>query len=454
MPENPYAAALAWLGPLSSAFGRRTWRRVLVLAAGAILAQGPRTVASALRAAGLDGAPGFSAYHRVLSRRRWSGRAVSRLLLAELLRAFVAPGAPVVVGLDETLERRWGRRIAARGIYRDPVRSSHGHFAKASGLRWFSLMLLAPVPWAGRTWALPFLTALAPSEQYARGRGARHKKLTDWARQALLQLARWLPGRRIVAVADRSYAALELLHAVRRRVCVVARLRLDARLFDPPPPRTPRTIGRPRVVGARQPSLARRVGRPDTAWRRLEVDGWYGGGRRRRAVELATGTAVWHHTGLPAVPLRWVLVRDPAGRFEPQALLCTDLDAEPAEALGWFVRRWSVEVTFAEARRHLGVETQRQWSNAAVARTTPALLGLFSLVALRARELHAQDCLPHRRAAWYRKDEPTFSDTLAAVRRSLWSAAARFPASPRTPERVEVPRALLDRLTDVACLAA
>ena len=137
-----------------------------------------------------------------------------------------------MVGLDETLERRWGRRIAARGIYRDPVRSSHGHFVKASGLRWFTLALLAPVPWASRVWALPFLTALAPSERHARARGARHKELTDRARQALLQLARWLPGRRIVAVADRSYAALDLLHAVRGRVCVVARLRLDARLFQ------------------------------------------------------------------------------------------------------------------------------------------------------------------------------------------------------------------------------
>jgi hypothetical protein len=452
MPENPYAAALAWLGPLSSAFGKRTWRRALVLVAGTILAQGPRTVASALRAAGLGTVPGFCAYHRVLSRRRWSGRAVARLLLAELLRALVPPDAPVVVGLDETLERRWGRRIAARGIYRDPVRSSYGHFVKASGLRWFSLTLLAPVPWAGRVWALPVLTALAPSEQYARERGARHKKLTDWARQALLQLARWLPGRRIVAGADRSYAALELLHAVRRRVCVVARLRLDARLFDPPPPRTPRTIGRPRVVGARQPTLAQRVGRADAPWRRLELAGWYGGGRR--AVEVASGTAVWHHTGLPAVPVRWVLVRDPAGAFDPQALLCTDLGAEPAEVLGWFVRRWSVEVTFAEARRHLGVETQRQWSDAAVARTTPVSLGLFSLVALRACALHARGALPHRRTAWYPKEEPTFSGALAAVRRSLWVEAARFPASPRAADRVEVPRSVLDRLTDMACLAA
>ena len=452
MSATSTASCFGWLEPLAAAFGARTWRRVLVLAAGALLAQGPRTVASALRAAGLGAAPGFGSYHRVLSRRRWCGRAVARLLLAELLRAFVPPGAPVVVALDETLERRWGRRIAARGIYRDPVRSSHGHFVKASGLRWFTLALLAPVPWSSRVWALPFLTALAPSERHARGRGARHKKLTDWARQALLQLARWLPGRRVVAVADRSYAALDLLHAVRGRVCVVARLRLDARLFDPPPPRTPRTIGRPRIVGARQPSLAQRLDRPDTPWRAVVLPGWYGGGGR--AVEVASGTAVWHHAGLPAVPLRWVLVRDPAGLFRPQALLCTDLGAEPADVLSWFVRRWSVEVTFAEARRHLGVETQRQWSDKAVARTTPALLGLFSLVALRAADLHAQGRLPHRRAAWYRKEEPTFGDALAAVRRSLWAEAARFPTSRRDCDRVEVPRAVLDRLTDLACHAA
>ena len=452
MSANPYASCLAWLWPLAAAFDERTWRRALVLVAGALLARGPRTVASALRAAGLGAAPGFSAYHRVLSRRRWCGRAVARPLLLLLLRAFVPPEAPVVVGLDETLERRWGRRIAARGIYRDPVRSSHGHFVKASGLRWFSLMLLAPVPWARRAWALPFLTALAPPERHARERGGRHKKLTDWARQALLQLIRWLPGRRVVAVADSSYAALELLHAVRRRVCVVARLRLDARLFDPPPARTPRTIGRPRVIGARQPSLAQRLERADTRWRRLEVVGWYGGGNR--AVDVASGTAVWHHPGLPAVPLRWILVRDPAGLFRPQALLCTDPGADPAEILGWFVRRWSVEVTFAEARRHLGVETQRQWSDKAIARTTPALLGLFSLVALRARELHERGALAPRYAGWYRKGEPTFSDALAAVRRSLWADAARFPTSPRADDRVEVRRVVLERLTDLACQAA
>ena len=176
-----------------------------MLVEGALLSVHRRTVASALRATGRDGAADFARYHRVLNRARWSARAAARVLLGLLVAAFV-PSGPVVIGVDDTLERRWGKRIKARGIYRDPVRSSHGHFVKASGLRWVSLALLAPIPWAGRVWALPFLTALAPSERFARERGRRHKKLTDWARQALLQTARWLPGRRKRAASKRPAA--------------------------------------------------------------------------------------------------------------------------------------------------------------------------------------------------------------------------------------------------------
>jgi hypothetical protein len=439
-----------WLRPFAAALGEATWRRALVLVAGTLLAPGRRTVASALRTAGLGNAPGLAGYHRVLSHARWNSLAVSARLLAMLVAGFM-PGGPVVLALDDTLERRWGRRIRARGIYRDPVRSSHGHFVKASGLRWLSLMLVVPVPWAGRAWALPFLTVLAPSERSARERGGRHKRLTDWARQALLQAARWLPGRRIVVVADSGFAALELLDAVRRRVAVVTRLRLDARLFDPPAPRTPRTIGRPRVVGARLPTLAQRLGDRRTRWRRTVVPAWYGGADR--LVELCSGAALWHHPGMPVVPLRWVLVRDPLGEFRPQAFLCTDPEAGPVQILSWFVRRWATEVTFAEARRHLGVETQRQWSDRAIARTTPALLGLYSLVALWADELHRRSAILPRAAAWYAKRTATFSDALAAVRRALWAdAASRTSAADRDPAKV--PRAVLDRLTDLACYAA
>ena len=212
--------------PFIAGFTAPTWPHVLVLIAGAILTPGRRTVAAALRVMALDQAPNFTNYHRVLNRNRWSGRWVARCLFRLLVNSFVPHGQPVVMGLDDTIERRWGPKIKARGIYRDPVRSSHRHLVKASGLRWLSLMLLPEIPWVGRVWALPFLTVLAPSERYAREHKQRHKKLTDWGRQVLLQAAHWLPERKIIAVTDSSFAAIELLNAVRRRICMITRLRL------------------------------------------------------------------------------------------------------------------------------------------------------------------------------------------------------------------------------------
>ena len=252
-------------------FSRRMWQWATVLVVGAILAPGKRTVTAALRVMGLSDEVHFQNYHRLLNRAVWSSRQVSRILLRLLLDAFVAPDATVVLGIDETVERRWGAKIAARGIYRDAVRSSKEFFVKTSGLRWISLMLLAPIPWIGRVWALPFLTVLAPSERYHAERQERHKKLTDWARQMILQVRRWLPGRRLVVVADGGYAVLELLAACRRLtnpVVMITRLRLDAALYDPAPPRKPGTNGRPRLKGERQPTLAARVVDPTTVWQR------------------------------------------------------------------------------------------------------------------------------------------------------------------------------------------
>src|SRR5215211_3108323 len=210
-----------WMRPFRCHFTAAVRRHGLVLVGGALLAPGRRTVAAALRVMGFAEAAGFAAYHRVLSHGHWCSRALAQRLLLLLVAAFV-PHGPVVVGLDDTIERRRGRRINAKGIYRDPVRSSKGHFVKASGLRWLSLMLLAPIPWAGRTWALPFLTALAPSERHCRERGRRHKKLIDWARQMASQARRWLPGREVVLVGDSSFAALDFLAALAGRglVCV------------------------------------------------------------------------------------------------------------------------------------------------------------------------------------------------------------------------------------------
>ncbi|MBA3617676.1 MAG: transposase [Rubrobacteraceae bacterium] len=449
-------AMIQLLAPFALLFSERVWRHAQVLLAGMILAPGKRTVGAALRVMGLGRTEQYQRYHRVLNRAAWSSREASRVLLGLLVKTFLAQGEPLVIGLDETLERRWGKKIAAKGIYRDPVRSSHGHFVKASGLRWVCLMLLVPVPWASRVWALPFLSVLAPSERYAREQGKKpHKKLTDWARQMLLLVRRWWPKREIVAVADSGYACIRLLAACRRLlpkpVTFVTRLRLDAALYEPAPPRKPKQIGRPRLKGKRLPTLATVADDPSTIWTPVVVADWYGKGER--TVEVASATAVWYHTGLPPVPLRWVLVRDPQGEFAPQALLCTDLGAEPARILSWFVLRWQMEVTFQEARRHLGVETQRQWSDLAIRRTTPALLGLFSLVTLFAHRRMAQGSEVPRQASWYRKSHPTFSDALALVRRELW-AEGTFCGSAREADMVKVPRVFVERLTETLCYAA
>ncbi|HEX9414929.1 MAG TPA: transposase [Ktedonobacterales bacterium] len=446
LPDDMFAL-LASFAPL---FSRRVWRYVPILVVGAILAPGRRMVSTVLRSVGLGQTRRIQNYHRALSRAVWSSRRASRILLGLLVATF-APTGPLVLGIDETIERRRGAKIAAAGIYRDPVRSSRSHFVKVNGLRWISLMLLVPIPWAGRVWALPFLTALAPSERYAQARGRRHKPITLWARQLVRQVHRWLPKRLLVLVADSSYAALDLLAAVRPVATVVTRLRLDAQLFAPAPPRLPHQKGRPRLVGPRLPTLEQRAPDPATAWTSLTVAQWYG--RAEHLVDVSSQTAVWYHTGLPPVPIRWVLIRDPKGKFATQALLCTDLDATPLQTLSWFVLRWQLEVTFQAVRTHLGVETQRHWSERAIARTTPALLGLFSLVTLLAHEPMTRSPAPLQQTAWYTKTTPTFSDALALVRRRLWTQAT-FPPSPCDAEIEKVPRALLDHLAGLLCYAA
>ena len=282
---------------------------------------------------------------------------------------------------------------------------------------------------------MPFLTALAPSERACWEHGWRHRRLTDWARQLVLQARRWLPGRDLVLVGDSGFAALELLDALGRRgIVCITRLRLDAALYEPAAPRLPGTNGRPRTKGARLPNLSNVLAGPDAGWQQVMVPGWYGEGER--IVELCSGTAVWRHAGMPVVPIRWVLVRDPLGRFEPQALLCTGLACAPEQILRWFVQRWQIEVTFQETRAHLGVETHRQWLDLAIARTTPCLLGLFSIVTLLATHLDPAQRRCMAITAWYRKQRPTFSDNLATVRRHIWQEQG-LPMSLRQPNRTK-----------------
>ena len=434
----------------STCFSKRVWTMAQMLLVGAILAPGKRTVTAILRIMGCSQERHFQNYHRVLNRAVWSNLALSAILLGMLIKAFL-PCGTVVVGIDETIERRRGDKIKAKGIYRDPVRSSKSHFVKTSGLRWISMMLLARIPWAERVWGLPFLTVLAPSERYYEHRLRQHKKLTDWARQMGMQIRRWLPKRKIIIVADSSYAVLELLDSLLNLpnpVYMITRLRLDAALYEPAPQREPGTVGRPRRKGERLPKLSEVLADEQADWQTTIVTDWYGKGPTQ--VEITSDTAVWYHTGMPTVPIRWVLVRDPKGKFETRAFLCTDQSASPLQILEWFVRRWQVEVTFQEVRTHLGVETQRQWSDKSIARTTPILMGLFSWITLLAHQSQAEGTLPVRQSAWYAKSTPTFSDAIAVVRRRIWQHWS-FGMSVPDPDVQKSNRFLLKRLFEVVC---
>jgi hypothetical protein len=450
---NLPAEVTAFLAQFAPLFTPSVWYHAQILIVGAILTPGQRTVTAILSVMGLRQSQHFQNYHRVLNRARWSSRAISQQLLQVLINVFV-PCGPIVLGLDDTLERRRGKKITAKGIYRDPVRSSHSHFVKASGLRWLSLMLLVPIPWVGWVWALPFLTVLAPSERYHQKCRRSHKKLTDWARQILSQVRRWVPQRELIVVADSSFAVLTLLDALRhlaRPVTMITRLRLDAALYAPAPVRPPGQTGRPRLKGNRLPTLQQVLLDATTPWTAVTISGWYR--EPQRTVEIAAAPAVWYHTGMPPVPLRWVLIRDPQNKFRPQALLSTDLSLSSTQIVTWFVQRWQVEVTFHEVRTHLGVETQRQWADLAIARTTPTLLGLFSVVTLLAHALSAHQKVAPRQAAWYAKSTPTFADALALVRSQLWRHT-HFSLSQKASDLIQIPRPLFDCLTDTLCYAA
>ena len=307
-------AIVALLEPFAPLFDAKTWRKARILTIGMVLAPRKRTVTAALRMMGLGNDVNFARYHEVLSRARWSQLAVARVLLTMLIEHLGDGDTELVFAIDETLERRGGRRIKTPGMFRDAVRSFRSHTVISSGLRWVSLMWLSNVPFANRTWALPIITALAPPECYHRDQGRRHKTIVDWARQMICQLRHFLPDQPIVVVADGGYAVMDLYgfcQSMTRPVTMATRMRLDASLYEPAPPRRPGQVGRPRIKGARLPRLRDLADDPATRWTRVEAS-WYGG--KTRGMEVASGTALCYRSGKAPVPIRWVLARDWQGR--------------------------------------------------------------------------------------------------------------------------------------------
>jgi DDE superfamily endonuclease len=457
-PALAIVPPLSVLAPFAVAFTAPTFRHVQVLVAGTILASGRRTVAAALRAVGLGEERRFTTYHRVLNRGVWSALVLSRLLLDLVVRTFLAPEAPLELVVDGTLERRRGRKLAWKGRFHDAARSQSGHVITSDGIHWVCVMLLVRVPWSRRRWALPFLAIPTFTPAISAKLGRPHRTAPERTEGLIRLIRRWQPDRTIQVVGGSGFAVLRLAHVCNAaRVRLISRLVLNAQLYDPPPVRPASAPGVKPKKGPRQPKLCDRldattVAAGHTTWQRQAV-AWYG--LQRRLLDVATGTARWHTDGCDPLPIRWVLVRDPQGRLSPYALFCTDPAVDALAILAVYLQRWNVEVTFEEARAHLGLETQRQWTTRAVGRTTPCLLGLFSVVVLMAHAAHP-DRLPTRQAAWYPKPEATFSDALAAARRELWAAGAtqNAPAPPGAQPLANPPAHLTSFLVEAACYAA
>jgi hypothetical protein len=413
------ASILLVILPFAPLFTRPTWEHLQVLLTGTLLCQGPRTVAAALRVMGLGQEKRFEQYHRVLNRARWSGLRAAQILLGRLIK-LLPPSWPIIIAIDETLERRKGKCIAAKGVYRDAVRSTQRKVVTCLGLQWICMALLVPLPWSRRAWALPFLTLLAPSERANQAAGKSHRTVVGWTIVMVRLVSRWLHRRPWILIGDGSYACVLLgWECLTAQVTLISRLRLDARLFAFPQPVPPERRGPKPKKGQALAKLATRVQEALDQGEEVTID-WYQGAK---VLRVLSGVCLWHTPGLPPLPIRWVLVVDPAGQLAPQAFFTTQPTTSPQRVVELFVLRWSIEVTFEEVRRHLGVETQRQWSALAIARTTPLLLALFSLVCLMVHRL--PDCwssLP-RSTAWYLKSQATFSDLLALVRRTIWADA-------------------------------
>jgi DDE superfamily endonuclease len=438
-------ALLVTFAPL---FSDRVWIKAQLLAVGAILVTGDRTVCSVLRTMGLSQERHFTNYHRVLNRDAWSCLTAGQILLG-LIVAMIPRDWPIVLAADDTIERRSGRRIRAKGCYRDPVRSSRKHVVKCFGLKWIALMVLVPVPWSQRVWALPFLTAL--SWPAGSSRRPTHKTSIDWTRQMVLQVRRWLPERRLILVLDGGFAAVDLARACQRhQVTMICRLRLDAALYHPPGPQPPGKRGPKPKKGSRQRRLTEWARRSDTPWEEVEVD-WYGG--RRKRMQVLSRMGLWHRRGQDPVAIRYVLARDPEGEQPDAAYLCTDEGVAPEEILRYVVQRWSMEVTFEEARAQLALETQRQWSDLAITRTTPVLLGLFSLVTLAALRCHEAGLLSAEQTAWYAKEEPTFSDCLRLIRGRIWQARISGTSEGES-DVIELPRRFFEAVVQGLSTAA
>ena len=413
------------LGLFSPLFSRPIYKNAVLLFMGHVLTKGRRTIADILRTLNLKDCRNFSKYHWVLNGARWSAFQASRILLGAIINAFSLK--EVTIAIDTHVERRRGEKIKGLGRQRDAVQSTKSYKVLTIGLLWLVASVSIKCPWSSLRWALPFFTQLIPPKKPLSSsrnkrdleKRSKHKTLTDWTVQLIVVIKNWLKNEvSFVLVADVAFASHKIAHACAKAGgAFISRLRMDARIFDFPD-HSKKRRGRPLLVGKRCPLFTDYLKDPNLLWQEITVD-WYGGGRKKLLVHSRTN--LWYAYGIRPLPIRWVLVKDPEGKLEPVALFSTNTEHSVEKIVETFVSRWSLEVTFEESRRHLGIETQRQWSDQAVERTTPCLFASFSIIVLMAmKQTEAtKETISTQKTAWYHKTHVTFSDVLSYVRLAI-----------------------------------
>ena len=410
-----------------------------VLLRGAILAPGPRTVTGCLLAAWPWVSKQWSAYANVLRRARVPLQPLSRWLFG-LIVQLMPKDRVIELAVDETLVRRWGPRVVGVGMHRDAVRSSHGRLDVSPGHKWVVLSVVVQLPYVHRALALPVASALYTTRKHAtRNRTERlylrHRTLSELTELLVRMVVRWAPDRRFHLMGDGSYGTHDLADAFNplsnrrslRRVMLVSRFKMDAALYAPPPVYTGR--GRPRVKGRKLRSPGEVAADRRTRWTRMDV-AWYGA--TRKDIEVCSGTGLWYRCGSRPTEVRWVVVRDPKGKRADEVFFTTAPTMTAQEVVESFVRRWGLETTFQETRRHLGLETLRNRCSTAVRRSVPLLLATYSLVVVWFAK-HVQCPSEHKQhTPWYTKPSIAFSDMFAAARQDVLSEILLPRSGPET----------------------
>lgn len=416
---------ISFLSDFAPLFSKTTHKKFLLLLEAHTLSKGTRTVTELLKILGLRESKNFSIFHDFFNKNKWNPLLGAKILFQKLISLLLDNNAEIKIAIDTTVERRNGPKIKSLNIQRDAVRSTKSRKVLVPGLLWLVCTIQIKLPGNSKTWALPFLSILIPPEKPLSSsknekdlikKNKKHKTLNDWVCQIVKLLRRWTgKDKKISITADSAFATYILANkCIDNNINLTSRMRLDARTFHFP---VVKKNGRTNLTGPRMPTFSEILVDPNINWQKAKVH-WYD--NKKKTIEYISGTSLWYGYGIRPVPIKWVLIKGSEGS-EPIVIFTLNLTLSPEEIISEYINRWPIEVTFEELRRHLGMETQRQWSDKAIERETPCIIASFSIIILIALQLQ-QDTgnkIAIQTSAWYPKKQITFSDMLAYVRKHI-----------------------------------